>query len=804
MYARVRTALALAGAAFACVAPAAAQERLLVDQGTPARYLANLSDPGVGLAWTAPGFDDGGWNEGTYGIGYEVGVGAQDLISTPVPIGTRSVYTRTTFEVADPSKLKDLWLGLDRDDGVVVWINGTEAYRSPEMPAGPPAWNTLSLPTESSNAAMPRFDALVNLTAALDLLVPGTNSVAIGVWNDLASSSDLVLVPRLVADRALRLVRGPYLQEMSPDGVEIRWRTKTPESSRVAYGTSPTNLQEVVDPSPRGDHAVRLTGLQPDTRYYYGVGSADSLIVGDERFTFRTPPLAGVPRPLRIWILGDAGTNNHWIRRVRDRYYREYADRPTDLWLLLGDNAYNDGTDAQYQTAFFEIFPRMLRQAPVWPTFGNHEAFSSDSATGTGPYFDIFNLPTAGESGGVPSGTEAYYSFDHANVHFVVLDSMGSDRSPGGAMATWLEADLDATTQDWIIAYWHHPAYSKGLHDSDVALEQRQMREVFVPILESHGVDLVFAGHSHDYERTMLIDGHEGSSATFGPQHVIDPGDGDREGDGAYVKPTLGPGPREGAIYTVAGSSGQVSGGTLDHPAMRVSYNLHGAVVLDIDGAILDARFVAPGGEILDRYRVVKGGAPPAPEAAFDATPVIGSVPLQVQFTDMTSGNPIEWEWDFEADGEADSAAPSPSHTYDVPGLYTVAQRVGNVVGVDDTVRDRLVCAVGTPPQRVDGLRQFRDTVLWTSPGGPLTFALVRGSLDALRATDGDFVAAAPECAAAGVETYFVVDPLRPDPGSAFYYLVGAEDCAGNVSSLESGSPTQIAPRGLDPAAICP
>src|SRR6185436_19083155 len=91
---------------------------------------------------------------------------------------------------------------------------------------------------------------------------------------------------------------------------------------------------------------------------------------------------------------------------------------------------------------------------------GNH-----DWQDGTAvPYFDVFTLPTKGESGGVPSGTERYYAFDHANVHFVCLHT---DVTDDPAMLAWLEQDLAATTQPWLVAFLHKPPYTKGSHDSD-------------------------------------------------------------------------------------------------------------------------------------------------------------------------------------------------------------------------------------------------------------------------------------------------------------------------------------------------
>ena len=131
------------------------------------------------------------------------------------------------------------------------------------------------------------------------------------------------------------------------------------------------------------------------------------------------------------------------------------------------------------------------------------------------PYYDIFSFPKLAEAGGVASGTEAYYSFDYGNIHFVCLDSDETIRASNGPMANWLRNDLANNTQDWLIAFFHHPPYSKGSHNSDTETELIQMRQNFLPILEEHGVDLVLSGHSHAYERSKFIDGHYGSSGTF-------------------------------------------------------------------------------------------------------------------------------------------------------------------------------------------------------------------------------------------------------------------------------------------------
>ena len=86
-------------------------------------------------------------------------------------------------------------------------------------------------------------------------------------------------------------------------------------------------------------------------------------------------------------------------------------------------------------------------------------------------------------------------------------------------MYQWLCADLAATDQDFIIAFWHHPPYTKGSHDSDNAIDSngimQEMRERFLPVLDAYGVDLVLTGHSHSYERSLLLHDHYGVSSTL-------------------------------------------------------------------------------------------------------------------------------------------------------------------------------------------------------------------------------------------------------------------------------------------------
>jgi hypothetical protein len=450
------------------------------------------------------------------------------------------------------------------------------------------------------------------------------------------------------AGQAASVTRGPYLQLQTETSIIVQWRTDAGTDSVVRYGLTPGNLdQSMTVAGTRTNHSVALAGLAVNQKYYYSVGYSSTTLAGDASYHFHTAPAVGAPADTRFWVLGDSGTANSDARAVRDAYYAWAGNDPADFWLMLGDNAYDDGTDAEFQAAVFNTYPETLRQLPLWPTLGNHDGHTADSGTQTGPYYDIFTLPTAAEAGGWPSGTEAYYSFDYANIHFVNLDSYDTDRSAAGAMMQWLEADLATNTQPWVIAFWHHPPYTKGSHNSDTESQLIDMRNNALPILEAWGVDLVMTGHSHTYERSYLIDGHYGTSSTWNVStHAVDSGNGRPTGDGAYEKPGLVAAQNEGAVYAVAGSSGKLSAGyPLNHPAMYIALEKLGSMIVDVSGNQLDAVFLDNTGTVQDSFSIIKTPDTEPPllsgAAATDANHVVVDFNEPINPTD--AGNPANY-----------------------------------------------------------------------------------------------------------------------------------------------------------------
>ena len=163
---------------------------------------------------------------------------------------------------------------------------------------------------------------------------------------------------------AVVLERGPYLQIGTPDSMTVRWRTDVATSSSVQYGVVQGNLTSTfTDATLTTEHSVTLTGLDADQRYYYALmdGSNNILTGNDASHFFITSPQLGMSNSTRVWVIGDSGTGNANAAAVYNAYQNYTGPQYTDLWIMLGDNAYNDGTDTEYQSAVFDLYTDLLK-----------------------------------------------------------------------------------------------------------------------------------------------------------------------------------------------------------------------------------------------------------------------------------------------------------------------------------------------------------------------------------------------------------------------------------------------------------
>lgn len=500
-----------------------------------------------------------------------------------------------------------------------------------------------------------------------------------------------------------------FLQQVGAKSAIVKWRGG--DADRVCYSTWPQALNfpwwpvcVTAEETAGGHREAKLSRLRPDRKYFYVIGDPGPGAFNEEQ-RFTTAPRANRPPRdgnTRLWLVGDSGTETEQSPFTGEFTHPGEAEEvkqgfltfqenegggkggdDIDLFVLLGDNAYLEGTDAQWQGAFFDIYPNIMNKAAVWPTIGNHEMggacfdisafvglppgsfftflggttdFSdpllynggpADCSSGEPvpgpdgsgpPYLSIFTLPAAGEMGGVPSGTEQYYSMDYANVHLVSLDAQlsNADDDQRAAMRDWLIADLSNNRRHWTIVIFHHPPYSKGEnHNSDFEQREIDMREVFTPIFEDYGVDVVYGGHAHSYERSYYLNGHQGFSETFDPNvhaelnQIGQPAIG--QGNETYSQVSRGSGEDDKVVYTVAGSSGKADvfdpcpvdpetgeepqiGCTrsdwLLHPAHYFSIAEKGSVVVDATRRTLTSRFIDVNGEVVDEFTIERGRRP--------------------------------------------------------------------------------------------------------------------------------------------------------------------------------------------------
>lgn len=268
----------------------------------------------------------------------------------------------------------------------------------------------------------------------------------------------------------------------------ISWETETPGNSIVEYGLDSTYGTVVEESEPTNYHSIELTGLAPNTRYHYRVSSTGIYQSPDR--TFKTAP-ASPEVPFTFVVSGDSRSNDDARRRVKNII----RDIQPDFTLSTGDLVY-DGTKQNLWDIWFTTMADLLDRVPFISAIGNHERNSSN-------YYQLFYLPNHTGTTGINATGEDYYSFNYGSAHFIFLNSEDVG-GPGNDQYDWLAMDLQNTQNSpdilWRIIVFHRPAYSSGSHGSN-----QQIQQYWVPLFEQYNVDLVFAGHDHDYERTIPI-----------------------------------------------------------------------------------------------------------------------------------------------------------------------------------------------------------------------------------------------------------------------------------------------------------
>jgi hypothetical protein len=179
---------------------------------------------------------------------------------------------------------------------------------------------------------------------------------------------------------------------------------------------------------------------------------------------------------VRFLVIGDTGTGSDKQLEVAQMMRRYRQAFPFEFVLMMGDNMYGSEKAIDYKEKFENIYRPLLDQkVKFYAALGNHDEANQR-------FYEHFNM----------EGQE-YYRFKKGNVSFYALNSNYMDKK----QVDWLQGKLATDTSTWKIAYFHHPPYSSGgKHGSDTKL-----RQIVEPLFMRYGVNVVFAGHEHFYER---------------------------------------------------------------------------------------------------------------------------------------------------------------------------------------------------------------------------------------------------------------------------------------------------------------
>jgi hypothetical protein len=376
-----------------------------------------------------------------------------------------------------------------------------------------------------------------------------------------------VLLPLLPAQT---LTRGPSIWERDSTSFLVAFNTASIVQGDVEWGPTEA-LGNITSGTSTTDHAVRITGLQPEHFYWYRVLLQSSPVT--PVFRTRTAPVTSTPpatstptgSDVTFFVFGDSGSGS--ADQIRVANLVDSFD--WNLGVLVGDIIYPDGQASGFDPYFFTPYARMLSAMPFYPVIGNHDNHTLSAQ----PYLDAFYLPTAN------SGTERWYSFDYGNIHFIGLDS----NQTATAQTTWLRSDLTAARNNnahWIFVTLHHPGYSSGTHHG----RDQWVYQNWCPIFEEFEVDAVFAGHDHIYERTTVC-------RDFYPNN-------------------------RGVVYYVVGTGGESLYGINPQPYSAYAVAKYGALKVDVRGNVYRSTFLDGSastlGQQLDSWSMTRGPVAPA------------------------------------------------------------------------------------------------------------------------------------------------------------------------------------------------
>ena len=281
--------------------------------------------------------------------------------------------------------------------------------------------------------------------------------------------------------------RGPYLiYDNHNNAMRVLFKVSSQDffldnTAKVKFGYS-TDYEFEGDAAEQfqNDFQYNMTNLAPGSNIFYRVEFHGQVMSG----SFRTAQASDTTN-LSFYVMGDSRSGPKDLTSVFEAMLRDMTiDARRTFLLHLGDMANHGDYADDWQVEWFDPCPDFKREIPVMTVRRNHE--------NTGVLYREY-FPQAFVS---PPG--AYYSFDYGPVHVAVVDQY-VDYTTGSDQLTWLDADLAASTKLWKIVAFHEPGWSGGTRINTV-----DVQTYIQPILKTHNVKIVFAGHNHYYSRNVV------------------------------------------------------------------------------------------------------------------------------------------------------------------------------------------------------------------------------------------------------------------------------------------------------------
>lgn len=309
------------------------------------------------------------------------------------------------------------------------------------------------------------------------------------VRHDFDHGSDLLELDRSVTPDELDFVVSPYLQFVTQDSVTVMWETSRPAEGRVLCGEHGEAAKPYEGANDVQIHEIRLDGLQPQTPYHYQVETTD-----DRGRTIRSPLLtfqtANLPEtPFAFGVLSDTQENPRVCKILSDLLWMQ---RPNFV-IIPGDLVDTGPNKRQWVEEFFPGMQPLASRVAFFPVLGNHEQNAAH-------YYRYMSLPEP----------EYYYTFHYGNAQFFMLDS-NKQVDESSEQYRWLEAQLTESTATWKFVSYHHPSYSSDEDDyGDMWKGERSTHgdlriRPLVALYDRYGVDIVWNGHIHSYERSWPL-----------------------------------------------------------------------------------------------------------------------------------------------------------------------------------------------------------------------------------------------------------------------------------------------------------